>query len=319
MIENAIILAGGFGTRLRPLTLDIPKPLLPVGNRPFLETQFYRLRQAGVKRVALSIFHMAPAMKRALAKMDRFGLKVQLVKESKPLGTAGAIAFAWPDKKKPCLVLNGDILSDFEIAPLVKSHEASGAKATLWVIEVAETSAFGVIEADRLGQIRRFVEKPKPGESPSQWVNAGLYALSSELLRLIPKGRAVSIERETFPALLEHGMPAFAHLSPQAPYWNDIGTPPAYLRANLDVLDGRLKIGSLWKGLKGGSVIGKGCRLAPDARIERSLLLDGCRVAAGASIQGAILGRNCVIGAGASVRPGVVLGKGTRLTEGSYA
>ena len=319
MIENAIILAGGFGTRLRPLTLDTPKPLLAVGNRPFLETQFYRLKKAGVKRVTLSVFHQAAQMKAALRKLDSFGLKVTLAKEPRPLGTAGAIAWAWPDKNKPCLVLNGDVLSDFEIGQLSQSHLKSGAKATLWVIDVAETSAFGVIESDRLGVIRRFVEKPRPGETESKAINAGLYALSSEVLRLIPQGRAVSIERETFPSLLQNGMPAYAFSAPQRPYWNDIGTPAAYLRANLDLLQGRLKIGSLFKGLKGASVIGPGCKVAADAQVTGSLLLEGCKVGSGARIEGAILGKRCIIGAGVSLREGAVLGAGTHISEGSRA
>ena len=319
MIENAIILAGGFGTRLHPLTLDTPKALLPVGNRPFLETQFYRLRQAGVKRVVLSVFHQAAQMKKALKGLDKFGLKVSLAKEPKPLGTGGAIAFAWPDKTKPCLVLNGDVLSDFEIAPLVAAHAKTGAKATLWVIEVRDTSAFGVIEADRLGAIRRFVEKPKAGETPSKWINAGLYALSSEVLRLIPPGKAVSVEREVFPGLLRQGMPAFAYADQGLPYWNDIGTPKAYLNANLDVLAGRLKLGPLWKGLKGSSVIAPGCKLGKGALIEGSLLFGGCKVGEGAQLRGVILGQGCVVGAGASLREGAVLGKASRISEGSRA
>jgi mannose-1-phosphate guanylyltransferase len=319
MIEDAIILAGGFGTRLRPLTLDTPKPLLPVGNRPFLETQFCRLKEAKVKRVVLSIFHQAAAMRRAVKKLNKFGLKVTVVEEPQPLGTGGAIAYSWPNRKLPCLVLNGDILSDFEIFPMAQQHVKSGAGATLWVIDVKETSAFGVIETGLGGRIRRFVEKPRPGETESKSINAGLYALSPEVLRMIPSGRSVSIERETFPELLKQGIGTQVYASKKRPYWNDIGTPPAYLRANLDVLDGHLKIGSLWKGLKGSSVIAKDCVIAADASIERSVLLEGCSVGAGAKIEGAILGKHCVLEAGTRVREGAVFGRGTRLTEGTYA
>lgn len=319
MIEDAIILAGGFGTRLRPLTLDTPKPLLPVGNRPFLETQFYRLKQAKVKRVVLSVFHQAAVMRRAVAKLQRFGIKVRVVEEPRPLGTAGAIAYSWPDKSRPCLVLNGDVLSDFQVLPLAQQHLQSGAGATLWVIEVAETSAFGVIETSPDGAISRFVEKPKPGESDSKLINAGLYALSPQVLKMIPSGRPVSIERETFPELLKQGVGIRVHAAETQPYWNDIGTPPAYLRANLDVLQGRLKLGPLWKSLKGGAVIARGCKIAKDASVEGSVLLQGCKVGPGAKVEGAILGKNCVIDARAHVRAGSVLGKGTRLTEGSYA
>lgn len=319
MIENAVILAGGFGTRLQPLTFDIPKPLLPVGNRPFLETQFFRLKQAGVKRVVLSVFHQAPQMRAALKTMNRFGLKVSVALEPKPLGTGGAIAFAWPDRSKPCLVLNGDVLSDFAISPLVRRHEQSGAKATLWVIEVQDTSAFGVIESSGGGRIKRFIEKPKKGQTRSHSINAGLYALSPEVLGLIPRGKMVSIEREIFPRLLSEKMSAFAFKAARRPYWNDIGNPAAYLRANLDLLDGRMKLGALFKGLKGDSVIGKGCTIGKGAEISRSVLLPGCRVGEGARIEGAVLGRHCEIGKGASIRPGAVLGASTILPEGSRA
>jgi mannose-1-phosphate guanylyltransferase len=319
MIENAIILAGGFGTRLRPLTFDIPKPLLPVGGRPFLETQFIRLKRAGIKQVILSIFHQAPAMKKALPKLRHFGLKIRLLKEARPLGTGGAIAFAWPDHSKPCLVLNGDVLSDFDIGSLAHFHSAQNAEASLWAIEVADTSAFGVMETGPSGEVARFVEKPRPGESESKKINAGLYALSPKVLGLVPAGKAVSVEREVFPSLLQRGMRVLAFKAKKAPYWNDIGTPAAYLRANLDVAEGRLRIPGLWPRPGMHLMIGKGSKIAPDAVVEGSLLLDGCKVGAGARLEASVLGRNCVIEKGVRLRAGAVLGKGTRLTEGSHA
>jgi mannose-1-phosphate guanylyltransferase len=284
-----------------------------------LETQFYRLRQAKVKSVVLSVFHQSSRIRAALKSLNRFGLKVEVKREPKPLGTGGAIAYAWPDRRKPCLVLNGDVLSDFEIGPLAEAHLKHDAWATLWSIEVEETSAFGVLELDLHGAIRRFVEKPRPGESSSRWINAGLYALSPQLLQTIPRGRMVSVERETFPELLGPGRGARAFKARVSPYWNDIGTPQAYLRANLDVLDGKLALGRLWKGLKGEAVLGRGCTVAKGAVVRRSVLLEGCRVGAGAEVEGAILGRNCWIGPSAKVREGAVLGRGSRISEGSHA
>ncbi|HXC65439.1 MAG TPA: nucleotidyltransferase family protein, partial [bacterium] len=205
MIKQAVILAGGFGTRLRPLTTKTPKPLLGLGGRPFLETLFLRLSQAGVRHAVLSAHHQSQVLRAALPKLRRFGLKVTLIRESKPLGTGGAIRFAWPDPAQPCLVLNGDILTDLDLGPLAKAHLASGADATLWSLVVEDTSAFGVIERDRKGRVTRFVEKPKPGQSRSRDVNAGLYALSASVRAAIPAGRAVSVEREVFPGLLASG------------------------------------------------------------------------------------------------------------------
>jgi mannose-1-phosphate guanylyltransferase len=167
--------------------------------------------------------------------------------------------------------------------------------------------------------IRRFVEKPRPGESASRRINAGLYALSPSILKLIPPGRALSVEREVFPQMLLQGMLSRSFSAKGKPYWNDIGSPAAYLRANLDVLEGRIGLPGFWKGLKGGSVIAKGCKIAPGAVIERSVLLQGCQVGPGARIRGSVLGTACKIGAGASLREGTVLGRGTKITEGSHA
>lgn len=315
MIEDAIILAGGYGTRLRPLTLERPKPLLPVGNRPFLETQFFRLAEAGVKRVRLSVFHQASRIKSALPKLRKSGLKVSVIVEQKPLGTGGAIRFAWPDPKLPCLVLNGDVLSDFKPAPLVRFHREKKGLATLWLIAVEDTRAFGVAET-KAGRILRFVEKPRPGESKSKLINAGLYALGPEVLKYIPKGKAVSVEREVFPALLAGHETVLGYSQPEAPYWNDIGTPAAYLRANLDAAWGRVKLGGFWKGgFKDGVVAGPGSRIHPHARVRNSVLLEGAQVEEGAEMEGVVLGTKARVGPNVHLHPGSVLGSGTHITE----
>jgi mannose-1-phosphate guanylyltransferase len=342
MIRDAVILAGGFGTRLRPLTQGTPKPLLPLGGRPFLETLFARLAQAGVKRAVLSAQHQAAALKLALPRLRRFGLRVELRREPRPLGTGGGIRYAWPDPAKPCLVLNGDVLSDLDIRPMLAAHRRSRAVATLWAIPVEETSAFGVLEAGSQGRLRRFVEKPRPGESSSRLINAGLYALQPEVRDAIAAGQAMSVEREVFPGLLSRGLDLRVYTAPRPVYWNDIGTPASYLQAHLDLLNQRLWGGRglarrLWgKQDRRGNLVGPGCRLAPDALVSQSVLGRGCRVAAGARIEASVLLDGVLIGARArlqralvgpgvrigersELKPGVVLGAGSRLADDSRA
>lgn len=338
MIQDAIILAGGFGTRLRPLTAKTPKPLLPLGSRPFLETLFARLAAAGVKRAVLSVHHQAPLLKAAVPKLRRFGLKVQLRREPRPLGTGGAIRFAWPDPRRACLVLNGDVLSDLNIRELASAHKASQAVATLWTIPVEETSAFGVLECGPSGRVRRFVEKPRPGESPSRLINAGLYALQPEVLAMIPLGQPVSVEREIFPALVAKGLNVRVFQSKRPVYWSDIGTPAAFLQAHLDLLNHRLWHGRglaqvLWGrldrrgnllapgvrlaagALVSQSVLGPGCKVEAGAKIEASVLMQGCTVGPQARLQRVLLGPGVGIGARCELRPGAVLGEGTRLSD----
>jgi NDP-sugar pyrophosphorylase family protein len=328
---DAIILAGGFGTRLRPLTLGTPKPMVPLANQPFLATLLHRLAKAGVERAVLSAFHQAGELRRSLPRFKRFGIRLSVVAEREPLGTGGAIRYAWLDPRRPTLALNGDALSDFDIRTLLASHRARRAHCSLWVRPVEDPSAFGVIESRRDGAITRFIEKPRPGETDSRAINAGVYVLEPEVRALIPEGRAVSVERETFPALLAHGLRSFAfHGSPKA-YWRDIGRPEEYLQANLDVLDGVLpsyqaKPRPLWaRPGRGRVLLAPGCRVAAGARLERSVLgagcsvasqaelnasvlWEGCRIGAGARVQGALLGRGVMVGEHAWLRPGTVLG-----------
>lgn len=337
---DAIILAGGFGTRLAPLTERTPKPLLPVGNRPFLETLFYRLRAAGTRRVHLSVFHQAGVLRRALPKLRRFGLSVKVVQEPQALGTGGAIAYAWPDKTKPCLVLNGDILSDYNMRELLATHALYAPAATLWAIQVPDTRAFGVIEQAAGGKVRRFVEKPAPGQARGRWVNAGLYALSPAVLSAIPRGRPVSVEREVFPGLLSAGLELRVARSKPGVYWNDIGTPQRYAAAQRDILSGQLFKGgaqakALWGRVVKGklvhasarvsksalikdSVIGPLVHVGAGARIEGSVLLKGATVAAGAQLRGVILAQGAAVGAEARVGEGVVLGPGQGIAAGAW-
>lgn len=337
-IRDAVILAGGLGSRLLPLTRRTPKPLLALGGRPLLECLFARLAQAGLRRVVLAARHQASAIERSLPGLRRFGLRVELRREARPLGTAGALRRAWPDPRRACLALNGDVLSDFDLGLLLRDHAAAGAEATLLAVQVGDPAAYGVLETDRRGRLLRFVEKPRPGQSASRRINAGAYALEPGLLELIPPGRACSLEREVFPALLQAGRPLRVHLA-RGCYWRDIGTPAAYLQANRDLLRGRLwggrglarrlwgrpdAQGNLWgpavlrePGCRvRGSVIGRGCRLGSGARVDFSVLGEACSLGPGARLSGALLAEGARVGAGGQMRPGSALGPGRRLAAG---
>ncbi len=309
MIRHAIILVGGLGSRLRPLTDAMPKPLLPVAHRPFLESQLKRLAQAGVKRVVLSTHYQSAVVARSLKKLRHFGLSLELRREPKPLGTGGAIRFAWPELGQPSLALNGDVLSDFDIRPMVKQHLHQMPQATLWTVNVKDTAAFGVIEIGRDGRISRFVEKPKPGQAKGKAINAGLYVLQPGFVDWVPAGRAVSIEREIFPRMLAGGADLRAYAAPKGTYWNDIGTPEAYRLANLAAVRGQVKIKGLWpkQGLRHGALLAKGVKIGPGCDIEGSVLLEDCQLGA------RVKARRCVMASGCKLEDGVVLEEGTVL------
>ncbi len=247
VITDAVILAGGLGTRLRPLTLATPKVLLPVHGRPFLETQFFRLRQAGLRRITLSLGHQADQVEAALPSLKKFGLKVGVVREKKPLGTGGAIRHAWLDRRKPCLVLNGDVLSDAAILPFVRFHASSGALASIWVVRVPDASSYGLVKLGPDGGIRSFAEKPALSRGKkSGLINAGLYALQPEALSFIPRTGPASAERGLFPAMLAAPARVMGFQDPVPPYWRDIGTLEAYFRANMDAASDKVKLRGFW-------------------------------------------------------------------------
>jgi NDP-sugar pyrophosphorylase family protein len=317
---DAIILAGGQGLRLRPLTLKTPKPLVPVANEPFLATLLARLAQAGVQRVTLSACFEAKALRQSLAGFKRFGMALRVIDERQPLGTGGAIRFAWRDPQAPTLALNGDALSDWDFRLLLAEHRRQKAQATLWVRPVEDVSRFGVVEHDRQGRVRRFVEKPKPGQAQGRDINAGAYVLEPSVRALIPAGRSVSIERETFPACLAQGLKVAACGCPASTYWRDIGNPVEYLAANLDALDQALpglmrgRAAAWQKPGRGKALLAPGCCIAKGAQVLRAALAKGCSVAAGACVKDSVLGQGCKVGEGAVVE-GAVLGRGVRVGD----
>ncbi len=339
---QALILAGGKGTRLRPLTVYTPKPIVPICNRPFLLYQIDTLRRAGVIDITLSLSYQPEKIEQQLGDGSQFGVKLKYTVEPQPMGTAGAYKFAEDLIREPTVVFNGDILTDLDLKTVIRQHKERNAIATIVLTPVEDASAYGVVETETDGRVRRFLEKPKPEETDCKNINAGTYVLEPGVLDLIPKGENRSFEYDLFPKLLEEGQPFFAHI-PQRTYWMDIGTPARYLQAHHDLLanrvtrihmkDRRGDFDSATKSeidelsiiaddctLKPGveiinSVLGKGCYIEERARIQNSVIWSHTRVGTAAQIKEAIIGRGCHIGRSTLVGPGAVLGDKTSLTD----
>ena len=323
----AVVLVGGFGTRLRPLTLEQPKPVLPIAGRPFLVRLVERLARAGVERVVLSCGFRPDAV---IAEVGRVcaGIPIDYQVEPAPLGTGGAIRFAAlaAGVDEPFLALNGDILATFDPGDLLAFHRERGARATIAVTAVDEPSRYGLVLSDREGRVGSFLEKPGDSEldgiAEPYLINAGSYVLDPSVLDAIPGGRAVSVEREVFPALIGSGLYAW-----RAPgYWNDIGTPSSYLEGNLEILaeeGGETADDAAVAGrLVGSCFVGAGATVERGARVESSVIGAGAVVAAGASIVGSVLHAGVRVGEHARVTGSVigrdaVVGPHDILPEGS--
>ena len=347
---RAIVLVGGEGTRLRPLTYTTPKPLLPIANQAFLERQLTWLDRHGIDEVVLSLGYLPDAFA-AWFPDDRFGnLTLRYAVEDEPLGTAGGIRYAADvagiDER--FVVCNGDVLTTIDLTDMVAFHDAHGAEATIHLCRVDDPSAFGVVPTRSDGEVMAFVEKPPPGRVPSHWINAGTYVLEPSVLNRIPPRLTVSVERETFPRMLDRRGRLFALQSDA--YWIDIGTPEKYLQVHRDILRGHFPVDLLaerktegWihpgahvdRGahLEGPFFVGPGCRLEAGARVgpDSTLVADvvlsagasvrdavlwkGCHLGEGASVEGALLASHCRVGRSAVVGPGCVLGEKTELPE----
>ncbi len=339
---QALILAGGKGTRLRPLTVYTPKPIVPICNRPFLLYQIDTLRRAGVTDITLSLSYQPEKIEQQLGDGSNFGVKLKYMVEPQPMGTAGAYKFAEDLIREPTVVFNGDILTDLDLKTVIRQHKERKAVATIVLTPVEDASAYGVVETEDDGRVRRFLEKPKPEETDCKNINAGTYVLEPQVLDLIPRGENHSFEYGLFPRLLEKGEPFYAHI-PSRTYWLDIGTPARYLQAHHDLLANRVSrihvkdrrgkfdaathaeiddlsiIGDECTVKPGAkiinSVLGRGCYVEERARIENSVVWSHTRVGTAAEVSAAIIGRGCHIGRSAVVAAGVVLGDKTSLTD----
>src|SRR5258705_1814017 len=339
---QALILAGGKGTRLRPLTVYTPKPIVPICNRPFLLYQIDTLRRAGIIDITLSLSYQPNKIEQLLGDGSDHGVSLKYTVEPQPMGTAGAYKFTEDLIREPTVVFNGDILTDLDLKSVIREHSERKATATIVLTPVENPSAYGLVETEANGGIRRFLEKPKADEITCNTINAGTYILEPKVLDFIPAGENYSFEYGLFPDLLKRAEVFYAHIPPRT-YWIDIGTPERYLQAHHDLLANRvgrihikerrgdIEVATIAE-LDEHSVIGDGCQIKPGAQIINSVLGTGCfveerarvehsviwphtRIGTNAHVSGAIVGRGCHIGRSATVGPGSVLGDKTSLTD----
>ena len=315
---KALVLAGGLGTRLRPLTFSRPKHLLPIANVPHIEHVFRLLSRHGIGEVVLLTSYLAEAFSEVVERAERGGMKAGTAVEENPLGTAGAFKNAQALAGDETFVaFNGDILTTVDLTAVLAWHRERGAEATIVLHEVDDPSAFGVVPTDDTGKVLGFVEKPAPGLATTNLVNAGTYVFEPSVLDRIPPGVVWSAERQLFPQLVEEGT-LYARSDDDA-YWLDIGTPEKYRQANVDALLGRLGDVPAAEGVLVGpatevagnaqlqlSCLGAGCSIGAGASVSESVLLDGATVGAGAVVRRSVLGSGAVVAAGATVEEAAV-------------
>ena len=309
---KALILAGGFGTRLRPLTYSRPKHLLPIANIPHIEHVFDLLQRHGVNEVVLLTSYLAEAFEATVEQAARRGVTVAVAHEDKPLGTAGALKNAQDlVGDDTFFAFNGDVLTDVDLAAILDWHREREAEATIVLTAVDDPSAFGVVPTDPDGRVQGFIEKP-PGQAPTNLVNAGVYVLEPKILDRIPKDQVYSAERELFPSVVERGT---MYARGTEAYWMDIGTPEMYLQANLDALAGRYVCSAVSDPDENMALLGSGAELHETARVISCCLGARSWVDSGASVERAVLLPGVTVGAGATVRDSV-LGEGASIGPG---
>ncbi|MDP6608773.1 MAG: NDP-sugar synthase [Vicinamibacterales bacterium] len=347
---KAILLAGGKGTRLRPLTLHTPKPIVPIFNRPFLLYQLDLLRQIpSIDEVILSLNYQPGRIEDLIGDGHDLGVKIRYVVEPAPLGTGGAVKYAEPYLDDAVVVFNGDVLTQIDLAAVLRLHREREARATIVLSPVENPSAYGLVETDDDANVKRFLEKPKADEITCNTINAGIYIIEPDTLDRIPKETHWSIERSYFPSLIERGERFVAYVS--SGYWIDIGTPDKYRQVHRDIMDGRFAAAPFGNRATGTAIVAKTAKVDPGARLEGPCFIDegvtvkadaqigpytvlgrdckvkeGARldgailwpygeVEAGATVSDAILGRGCQIGENAIIGAGTILGDKSVITE----
>ena len=347
---KALLLAGGKGTRLRPLTIHTPKPIVPIFNRPFLHYQIDLLKQVPeIDEVILSLNYQPRRIEELFGDGSEVGIKIRYVVEPSPLGTAGAIKYAGDDLRESVVVFNGDVLTQIDLAEVIALHRSRKARATIVLTPVDNPTAYGLVDTDADGNIRRFIEKPEPEDITTHNINAGIYILEPDTFDRIPSHVPWSIERSYFPSLIERHETFVAYVYDG--YWIDIGTSAKYTQVHRDIMDGRyaaepfrsagpahawvaadatIEDGATIEGpcfidegalVKAGATVGPYSVIGRQTQIEEGALVTGavvwpnCRVSRDATVRDAILGRHCHVGRSVTVGAGAVLGDKTTLTD----
>ncbi|GAA3461349.1 NDP-sugar synthase [Saccharothrix longispora] len=316
---EAVVLVGGKGTRLRPLTLSAPKPMLPTAGVPFLTHLLSRIREAGITHVVLGTSYKAEVFEEHFGDGSALGLELEYVVEDVPLDTAGAIRnVAHKLRERDVMVFNGDILSGVDLRGVLDTHRGSGADVTLHLVRVEDPRRFGCVPTDADGRVTAFLEKTE--NPPTDQINAGCYVFKREVIEGIPAGRPVSVERETFPGLLAAGARVQGYVD--ASYWLDLGTPAAFVRGSADLVRGVAPTAALSATgeavllpgavvdesavVRGGTTVGAGCTVAASAVVDGAVLFDGAVVGEGARVERSVLGANALVQAGAVVVDAVI-------------
>jgi mannose-1-phosphate guanylyltransferase len=350
---QALILAGGEGTRLRPLTTTVPKPVVPLVDRPFIRFMIDWLGRHGVDDVVMSCGHLASGVRNVLGDGTALGIKLRYVEEPRPLGTGGALKYAEPLLGERFLMLNGDVLTDLDLSAQMEQHERTGARATLALTPVEDPSAYGLVRTARDGAVTEFIEKPAPDQIDTNHISAGAYVLERSVLELLEPEQNASIERDVFPRLVGGGL--YGCVS--AGYWLDIGTPDRYLQGTYDIIEGtvgtavaeRMGDGYLYVDLdidnRGriipSALVESGCRIGSESRvggrvvlergvtvgdhttIERAVVMQGAEIGSHCTLNGCIvaggvrIGDHCTIDGMSVLGEGVTVGDGNVISNGA--
>jgi len=337
---QAVILVGGEGTRLRPLTSTVPKPVVPLVDRPFISFMLEWLHAHGIDDVIMSCGFLATSVRNVLGDGSAYGIRLRFVEEPDPRGTAGALKFAESLLDERFLMLNGDVLTDIDLTEQIAQHERSGAKATLALVPVEDPSAYGLVHLEDDHAVREFVEKPSSDRIDTNLISAGAYVLERSILELVPPDRNVSIEREVWPRLVGEGLYGF----PSQSYWLDIGTPARYLQGTFDILEGNVRtavherLGDNYLSVAEGAqilgraippavieagatvadgahvgslvVLGSDVKIGAGSTVERAVILAGSEIGENCTLRNCIVAAGCRIGDGTHIQEGAVLGEG---------
>lgn len=337
---QAVILVGGEGTRLRPLTSTVPKPVVPLVDRPLISFMLEWLVTHGVDDVIMSCGFLATSVRNVLGDGSGLGVRLRFVEEPEPRGTGGALKYAEPMLDERFLMLNGDVLTDLDLSAQIAQHEQTGARGTVALVGVPDPTAYGLVRLHEDRSVKEFVEKPSSDEIDTNLISAGAYVLERSVLELIPPDRNVSIEREVWPALVGEGL----YGCPHDAYWLDIGTPERYLKGTFDIIEGHVhtavqeRLGSDFLAVDPGAqidgrvippaVIESGCHVAANAyvgalavlgsgvtvgegsTVERSVVLNGAEIGPHCTLRGCIVSAGVRIGANTQITGGAVLGEG---------